>query len=58
MSDVRHAENQFLIDALFIFGRTDVGMFDIRRSRQFIVNDPNTRRRAMGRLRTKQTDDQ
>jgi hypothetical protein len=36
----------------------DLGLFDIRRSSQFIVNDPNTGRRAMGRLRTKQTADQ
>jgi hypothetical protein len=33
-------------------------MFDMRPSRQFIGNDPNTGRRAMGRLRTKRTDDQ
>jgi hypothetical protein len=44
--------------ALFIFDRTGVGMFDIRRSWQFIVHDPNTGRRAMGGFRTKRTDDQ
>ena len=44
--------------ALFIFNRPGIGMFDIRRSSQFVVEHPNTERRAMGSLRTKRTDDQ
>jgi hypothetical protein len=41
-----------------MFDRTNVGVFDIRRSRQFIVSNPNTGRWAMGGLRPKRTDDQ
>jgi len=44
--------------AFFIFDRTRDGLFDIRRKRWFIVSQYITGRGAMGRLRTKRTNDQ